>query len=134
MLPDERVAQPPFYFRRLWTGGGANPDDEIDIHRVLPDGTLEITMGVRRGDLPPEMLDQDMVSLALPGGLVIYGRRVTAIPPDRVVVAEWEANGRVYAECFSEVCTDGEVGTHPRNEVQEISRAEFEEAMANGWR
>ena len=129
---DERTVpdrEPPFFFRRLWTGG--TPFDEVTSMRRTPDGTLEITMGVPGYDFPADPSAVVLPPLASEG-LVIYGRAV--VPPvDREDVERMWKRGLVFSRCFSVVCPEGELGTHPIATLSEISREEFEAAEARGW-
>lgn len=123
-------SDPPFFFRRLWTGNTAL--DEVMVQRRLPDGTLLIEPNVI-GDEAPEGIEH--ISL-LPesGALLIYGRKVTSsYAEDAAYVNSCEARGLIFTESFSVACVDGEIGTHPIATVTEISREQFEAARARGW-
>lgn len=128
VLPDR---DPPFFFRREWSGAGEL--DTVTVHRRLDDGTLLIETDVIAADLAPDMRAMETIQL-VPIGLVIYGRAVWPNDPhDRALIREWEQRGLVFSQCFSVVETEGEVGTHPRAAVTEISREEFEAARERGW-
>lgn len=132
-LPD---ADPPFFFRRVWSGH--TDMDEVTLFTHQPDGTLLITVGVPKADVPEEISANAayMPDLAS-DGLVIYGRAVAPSDPndehDKQHIAEMKKRGQVFSECFSVVETEGELGTHPLAAVTEISREEFEAARARGW-
>ena len=53
---------------------------------------------------------------------------------DRVLLREaWERARRFWAYCFSVMCPEGEPGSVPLNEVEAITREDFEAAAAAGW-
>ena len=53
---------------------------------------------------------------------------------DRVLLREaWERARRFWAYCFSVMCPEGEPGSVPLNEVEAISREDFEAAAAKEW-
>lgn len=128
-LPD---SDPPFFFRRIWTGVGTDMD-EVTMFKRDDDGTLMVVMDVLRTDLPAELKVAEPLSL-VGDGLVIYGRGITpSTQHDRDHVATLAERGQVFAECYSVVCVEGEVGSHPLAAVTEISADEFESAKARGW-
>lgn len=144
-LPD---ADPPFFFRRVWTGS-VDADEVVELRRG-EDGTLTVTTG-RPRDIPAHksvmgrepdgsLVEVGVREVALPvlsivpDGLVIYGRAVDSLyEADRAYVESVRAQGGVFCECFSVACVDGEVGTHPLAALSEISREEFEAARERGW-
>lgn len=122
---------PPFYFRRVWSG--ATEMDEVTVMTRGPDGSMQILLGVPHADLPSEVREQAVEAQPLvDDGLVIYGRAV--IPEeDRDYVLRMAKRGQVFAQCFSVRCPEGELGTHPRAAITEISRDEFEAAKERDW-
>lgn len=129
-IPD---ATPPFFWRRVWLGGTAL--DEVTTFSRAPDGaTVLINVGVPQADVPEEVMEGITVLDGTPDGLVIYGRAVRSrYEEDRAIEAEQRARGLVFSECFSVMCLDGELGTHPLATVTAISREEFEAARERGW-
>lgn len=126
-----RDTEPPFFFRRVWTGGTAM--DEVTTFQRTPDGTLMITTGIPAADLPEGGLE--VPQEAELNGLVIYGRAVDVDDEhDMDYIDGMRERGQVFAQCFSEIETRGETGCHPLAAVTEISREQFEAARANGWR
>lgn len=112
---------------------GATDLDEVTVFKRLPDGTLAVMTGMPKDELPEEFQGaEEGVPLAAEG-LAIYGRRVMPLAEDKRVVRGWESRGLVWSECYSVICTEGEVGTHPLAAVTEITREEFEAARARGW-
>jgi hypothetical protein len=131
-VPD---TDPPFYFRRVWTG--ATPADPVTVIRRRGHRVEILT------DIPGNLLPEDVRreaqeiedELGLPEvELAIYGR---AIWPDdehdRYQIGELRKRGQVFAECFSVRCPEGEVGTHPFATVTQITKDEFERARERGW-
>jgi hypothetical protein len=110
--------------------------DEVTVVSHLPDGSVEVIVGIPKADVPADLRAGgiDIPNPLLEDELVIYGR---AIEPDdeddRAHAAEMAKRGQVFCECFSVVAPAGEIGTHPLAAVTEISREEFEAARARGW-
>lgn len=127
-------SDPPYFFRRVWTGVGTELD-EVLVFKRLDDGTLSVQTDVPRADLPPELRAQAVETIPLaPDGLVIYGRGVTPrTQHDRDHVKTLAERGLIFSECFSVVCVEGELGSHPLAALTEIGREEFESAKARGW-
>src|SRR4051812_42297352 len=96
----ERLADsdPPFFFRRVWTE--ATDMDEVTLFSHLPDGTLQVMVGVPRSEVPPEIQATAVETIPLAAdGLVIYGRGVKPeTPHDREYAAAMAARGQVWAE------------------------------------
>jgi hypothetical protein len=126
-LPD---SDPPFFFRRVWTGG-VTAQDEILAFSKQGD-TYVVDLSAQAGEVDPSW---PVVSLEVPDdGLVIYGRKVVSrYAEDADAMAQYERQGLVFSECFSEWCVEGELGSHPLATVTEISREEFEAARKRGW-
>lgn len=122
---------PPFFFRRVWSGG--TDMDEVTVFKRQPDGTLAVMTGMPKADIPEGFRGAAETVPLVADGLVIYGRRVQPLSEDARVVRDWESRGLVWSECYSVECTEGEVGTHPLSAVTEITREEFEIARGRGW-
>ena len=100
----------PRYWRRVWNPPGSGTTRDVG-------GVLVVK---------PEVPE---------GGLVIYGYgRQSAYAEDRPAEDNAWRNGRFSAECFSQTCPEGEWGSVPLAEVQEITLDEFEAARARGWK
>ncbi len=70
-------------------------------------------------------------------GIVILGRVIetTEYPEDNENIIEMRQRGYVFGECFSAICTYGEVGdTHVTRIHGKISQGLFERMKANGFR
>lgn len=130
-IPDK---DPPFFFRRLYLG--ATDMDEVTVYLRRADGSLEIHMEQRREDLPPELLVQEPLDIVpiTEDPLVIYGREIEPrTREDRDYAKRMRERGQIFSECYSVLCVEGEVGTHPLATVMEISKVEFELARARSW-
>lgn len=70
-------------------------------------------------------------------GIVIFGRVIetTEFEEDNASIIEMRQRGYVFGECFSAICTYGEVGdTHVTMIHGKISQGLFERVKANGFR
>jgi hypothetical protein len=69
------------------------------------------------------------------GDLTIYGHRVgSPYAEDQGYLRGLEARGVIYTEAFSVACVEGELGSWALHHLTPISKEQFEEARARGWR
>ena len=87
-------------------------------------------------DVPSEqVVDGTVVFTPRFDSLVIYGRTVSSIyPEDEESYKRLAQLKRVMGEWFSEVCPEGELGSHALADLTPISEGEFAAAYDRGWR
>lgn len=129
MMSDLRDSTPPFYFRRIWDPQ-ADTREEV-VYMETKGNRVEITLGVP-GDpgIPANVEVIPMQSEPL----LIYGRKIVSpYAEDAAYIRRIERQGLIYTESFSVACVDGETGSHPLDELTEITKDEFDQARARGW-
>jgi hypothetical protein len=102
----------PLFFRRRY-GGNPEPRGQVMIHGR----------------------PMDVISLVPEEPIYIYGYSYDSeYAEDRVLQRDaWERARRFWACCFSVMCPEGEPGSVPLDEVEPITREDFEAAAARGW-
>ena len=133
-MSEHLSSDPEFYFRRVWDPHASHPDDEVVVMQRVGDGDMQVWVG-RRRDIPEGAAAQEVGAIPISeDSLVIYGRRiVSSFPEDADYLRTLEAQGSIFTESFSVAAPTGEIGSHPVQELTEITREEFEAARARGW-